>query len=581
MAPALAIDRIVEPKQYNDRVGIGSILIERGLITDDQLEQAIAEQQRSGERLDQLFVRLGFVNGSQVLEAIGQQFAMPIVDLNGVEVKEDTLRLLPPKLVFKQRCVPLEVRNGVLRVATCDPFELTAFDELRLLTGMSIELVLADERDLRKFIRAHYGVAGDTLEELGAPDKDGEKSIDVDAATRGELGGELELAQEASVIKLVNDLLLEAIRERATDVHIEPYEDTLSIRYRIDGVLAHAGVPPTVNRFRNAIISRLKIMANLNIAEKRKPQDGRITLRHKGQEFDLRVSVIPMLFGEGVVLRILNKQTVTLELGQLGMDPANLRRWDELIQRPHGILLVTGPTGSGKSTTLYASLRRIVSDEVKAITVEDPVEYHVDGVNQIQVHPDVGLTFATGLRSILRHDPDIIMIGEIRDQETAEAAVQASLTGHLVFSTLHTNDAAGAMTRLLDMGVEPFLVASSVEGVMAQRLVRRICNECRQAHVPEPSEVPADFGPAGGVQFWRGNGCRECRNTGYRGRIGIYELLTMTEQIKEMVLNRSNASRVAQAALASGDLTLLRQAGFDKVRAGESTIAEVIRATKA
>ncbi|HVP74058.1 MAG TPA: ATPase, T2SS/T4P/T4SS family [Phycisphaerales bacterium] len=561
-------------------MGIGSILIERGLITDDQLEQAIAEQQRSGERLDQLFVRLGFVNGSQVLEAIGQQFAMPIVDLNTIEVKDDVLRLLPPKLVFKQRCAPIEVRNGVLRVATCDPFELTTFDELRVLTGMSIELVLADERDLRKFIRTHYGVAGDTLDELG-PATAAEKAADLTNEAGGAAGTEIEQAQEASVIKLVNDLLLEAIRERATDVHIEPYEDALAIRYRVDGVLAHAGVPPTVNRFRNAIISRLKIMANLNIAEKRKPQDGRITLRHKGQEFDLRVSVIPMLFGEGVVLRILNKHTVTLELAQLGMDPSLLQRWDGLIARPHGILLVTGPTGSGKSTTLYASLRRIVSDEVKAITVEDPVEYHVDGVNQIQVQPEVGLTFATGLRSILRHDPDIIMIGEIRDRETAEAAVQASLTGHLVFSTLHTNDASGAMTRLLDMGVEPFLVASSVEGVMAQRLVRRVCADCRAVYQPEDSEFPPDFGSRQGLTFHRGLGCRECRNTGFKGRLGIYELLTMTEPIRELVVERANTGRIEAVALASGDLTLLRPAGFEKVRSGDTTIAEVLRATKA
>ncbi len=573
--------RIVEPKRYNDRLGIGSILIERGLINDDQLEQAIAEQQRSGERLDLLFVRLGFVNAGQVLEAIGQQFAMPIVDLNTVEAKDDVLRLLPPKLVFKQRCVPVEVRNGVLRVATCDPFELTAFDELRVLTGMSIELVLADERDLRKFIRTHYGVAGDTLDQLG-PASAAEKAAEL-LADGGASGGsgELEQAQEASVIKLVNDLLVEAIRERATDVHIEPYEDALSIRYRVDGVLAHAGVPATVNRFRNAIISRLKIMANMNIAEKRKPQDGRITLRHKGQEFDLRVSVIPMLFGEGVVLRILNKHTVMMELGGLGMDPNLLKRWDELIQRPHGILLVTGPTGSGKSTTLYASLRRIVDDEVKAITVEDPVEYHVDGVNQIQVHPEVGLTFAAGLRSILRHDPDIIMIGEIRDRETAEAAVQASLTGHLVFSTLHTNDAAGAMTRLLDMGVEPFLVASSVEGVMAQRLVRRICSDCRAVYTPHDADFPPDFGSWKGLTLYRGNGCRECRNTGFRGRLGVYELLTMTEAVRELVIAHANTGKIVASALESGDLTLLRQAGFEKVRQGETTIAEVLRATKA
>ena len=558
---------------------IGSILLERGLISDDQFEQAIAEQNRTGERLDQIFVRLGLVSPTQVLDAIGQQFAMPIVDLNAIEVKDEVLRTLPAKLVFKQRCVPIEQRNGTLRVATCDPFELTAFDELRMLTGMSIELVLADERDLRKFIRAHYGVAGDTLDEMTG---DAKTPASVDIALSGGDRNELEQAQEASVIKLVNDLMLEAIRERATDVHIEPYEDSLHIRYRIDGLLAHAGVPPTVNRFRNAIISRLKIMANLNIAEKRKPQDGRITLRHKGQEYDLRVSVIPMLFGEGVVLRILNKQTVMFDLEQLGMDSPLLKRWDELINRPHGIVLVTGPTGSGKSTTLYASLNRIVNDEVKAITVEDPVEYHVDGVNQIQVHPEVGLTFATGLRSILRHDPDIIMIGEIRDIETAEAAVQASLTGHLVFSTLHTNDAAGATTRLLDMGVEPFLVASSVEGIMAQRLVRRLCSDCKAAYAPEPSEFPPDFGaPNAEQKFYRSTGCRECRHTGYRGRLGIYELLVLTEQTREMVLTRVNAGRIAQASVDAGNLTLLRSAGFDKVRSGDTTFSEVLRATKA
>jgi type II secretion system protein E len=575
-------------------VNIGAILIERGVITREQFQRAAEEQQRSGERLDQTLQRLGYINSMQALEAVADQFALPIVDLNSIEVSEDVLRRLPARLVFKKRCVPIEQRNGTLRIATCDPFDLTAFDELRLLTGLAIELALAEERDIRKFIRVHYGVAGDTLDELAADER---TPAATDLAASGADRNEIEQAQEASVIKLVNDLMLEAIRERATDVHIEPYEQTLHIRYRIDGMLAHAGVPPTVNRFRNAIISRLKIMANLNIAEKRKPQDGRITLRHKGQEYDLRVSVIPMLFGEGVVLRILSKHTIMLTLEDLGMDAPLLKRWDELINRPHGILLVTGPTGSGKSTTLYASLQRIVNDEIKAVTVEDPVEYHVDGVNQIQVHPEVGLNFATGLRAILRHDPDIIMIGEIRDKETAEAAVQASLTGHLVFSTLHTNDAAGATTRLLDMGVEPFLVASSMEGVMAQRLVRRICTDCKTMYTPEPSEIPPDFINSGrgglAVQaqdsratcevgnLYRGNGCRECRNSGYRGRIGIYELLTMTEDLREMVLARVNAGRIAQAAIEADNLTLLREAGFAKARAGETTIAEVLRATKA
>jgi general secretion pathway protein E/type IV pilus assembly protein PilB len=553
-------------------VGIGSVLLERGLISEQQLEEAIGEQNRTGERLDHVLVRLGFVSSTDVLEAIGHQFALPIVDLNAIEVDEETLKLLPPKLVFKQRCVPIARANGTLRVATCDPFELTAFDELRLLTGMGIELVLADEQDIRKFIRTHYGVAGDTLEELAG---------DPEAAelTDGPAADELEQAQEASVIKLVNDLLVEAIRERATDVHIEPYEDKLSIRYRIDGMLSHAGVPPTVNRFRNAIISRIKIMANLNIAEKRKPQDGRITLRHKAREFDLRVSVIPMLFGEGVVLRILRKSARMFELEELGMEGPDLARWDELIARPHGILLVTGPTGCGKSTTLYASLKRIVSDEVKVVTVEDPVEYHLEGVNQIQVKTQVGLTFAAGLRSLLRHDPDKMMIGEIRDLETAEAAVQASLTGHLVFSTLHTNDAAGSLTRLMDMGVEPFLVASSLEGIMAQRLVRVICNDCKESYTPEPTEVPPDAALDGPLS--RGTGCRECRNSGYRGRVGIYELLRISEQTRELVMERANAGRIAASALKAGDLTLLRNAGFCKVRSGVTTISEVLRATKA
>ncbi|MCA9295170.1 MAG: Flp pilus assembly complex ATPase component TadA, partial [Phycisphaerales bacterium] len=327
-------------------MGIGSILVERGLINEEILVEAIEEQNRTGERLDHVLVRLGLVSGSQILEAIGQQFAMPIIDLTAITPDAETLAALPARLVFKQRCVPVHRQNGTLRVATCDPFELTAFDELRLLTGHSIELVLADEQDLRKFIRTHYGVAGDTLDALT------DDAADNDFITHGADDAELEEAQEASVIRLVNDLLVEAIRERATDVHIEPYEDQLSIRYRIDGVLTPAGVPPTVNRFRNAIISRLKIMANLNIAEKRRPQDGRIMFRHGGNEFDLRMSVIPMLFGEGVVLRVLNKSTVMFELTALGMDKGLLARWDELISRPHGIVLVTGPTGSGKTTTL-------------------------------------------------------------------------------------------------------------------------------------------------------------------------------------------------------------------------------------
>lgn len=554
-------------------MGIGTILVDRGLITSEQLDEAIDEQKRTGERLDHVLVRLGHVKPEEVLEAIGRQFDMPIVDLAEIQVDEEVLQTLPAKLVFKQQCVPVRRTATTLQVATCDPFELSAFDELRLLTGLGVELVLAEERDLRRFIRTHYGVAGDTLDELA-----GEQAIDNELTTSvGIDGDELEQAEEASVIKLVNDLLLEAIRERATDIHIEPYDDELVIRYRIDGVLSEAGVPPTVNRFRNAIVSRLKIMSGLNIAEKRLSQDGRIGLRHKGAEYDLRVSIIPMICGEGVVLRVLDNAAAHLGLEELGMPEDVLERWDSLITRPHGILLVTGPTGSGKSTTLYASLNRIVSDSVKAITVEDPVEYHVEGVNQIQVDTKTGMTFSSGLRAILRHDPDIIMIGEIRDQETAEAAVQASLTGHLVFSSLHTNDAASATTRLLDMGIEPYLVASSVEGILAQRLVRRICKACGRDRDFDPSEVPEGLWNPESGKVREALGCRECRHTGYRGRVGVFELLRMTDVLRELIMSRTDAGRIRDTGLANDDLILLRNAAWNLVCEGKTTPAEAIR----
>lgn len=558
-------------------MGVGMLLVERGMITRAQLDAAVAEQRSTGERLDHALVRLGFVTRAQVTSAIGDQFQMPVVDLVGLSVDPKVLACLPAKLVYRQNCAPIARHDGTLTVATSDPFELSVLDELRLLTGCSIELVLADEDELHKFIRAHYGVGGDTLDEMSAG-LPGATPEAVNALS------EEDQAQEASVIKLVNDVLVEAIKERATDIHIEPYEHELIVRYRIDGVLQRANVPPTIHRFGASIISRLKIMASLNIAEKRKPQDGRITFRARGighDEFDLRVSVIPMLFGEGVVLRVLSKTAVLMSLDDLGMPPGILADWDRLISRPHGIMLVTGPTGSGKSTTLYASLNRIVNDEVKIITVEDPVEYHVRGVNQIQVNHRVGLDFSAGLRSVLRHDPDVVLIGEIRDRETAETAVQASLTGHLVFSTLHTNDAAGATTRLLDMGVEPFLVASSVEGIMAQRLVRRICPACAERYIPDPEDLPEDFSLPPGATLVRGKGCRECRNLGYRGRIGVYELLRVSDDIRHMVMHRVNAPQIAARAVKDGILAVLRADAYEKALAGTTTVAEVVRTLSA
>ena len=547
---------------------IGALLLKQGVVSSAEVDEAVEEQHRTGERLDRVLVRLGHVNSRAMLEAISEQFSMPIVDLTSIIPEPELLKVLPSRLVFRQHCVPIDQTNGVLRVATSDPFELTAFDELRLLTGLSIELVLADEEDLRDFIRQHYGVAGDTLEALHA------ESDPLEVQTES---GDSDQAELASVIRLVNDLLVEAIRERATDLHIEPYENRLAIRYRIDGILTTAAVPRTVDRFRAAIISRLKIMANMNVAERRRPQDGRISMRHDGRVFDLRVSVIPMMHGEGVVLRILDSSTGLRPLGELGMQENVLQRWDECIHTPHGILLVTGPTGSGKSTTLYASLRRVVTSEVKAITIEDPVEYHLEGVNQIQTQAEVGMTFAAGLRSILRHDPDIVMVGEIRDRETAEAAVQASLTGHLVFSTLHTNTAAGAMPRLLDMGIEPFLVASSVEAVLAQRLVRRICKSCGEDWAPNWDTLPEALRFRAGTVLRRGTGCRDCRGTGFHGRVGLYELLVVSDGVRKRVLERRSTSEIAEAAAAEKNLTTLLDAGRTAVLQGLTGPDEVAR----
>ena len=451
-------------------------------------------------------------------------------------------------------------------------------DELSVATGLTVVPVLASREEIAKRIKNHLGVGSETIDGLLAATDDRielDQPIDDDA----ELS---EMAQEPSVVRLVNEILLEAIDLRASDVHIESQHSGLRVRYRIDGVLHLQPMPPEIHRFQAAIISRLKIMSRLNIAERRLPQDGRIQLRTGGREVDIRVSVIPMIHGEGIVLRLLDKGAMEFKLGKLGMEPDLYAKFRELIQLPHGIILVTGPTGSGKSTTLYSALLEIKSDETKIITTEDPVEYQLDGINQIQVHPKIGLTFGTSLRSILRHDPDIILVGEIRDLETAENAIQASLTGHLVFSTLHTNDAAGAYTRLVDMGLEPFLVSSTVEAVMAQRLVRTLCKHCKQPYHPADDELPADFPrdkPWAASPLYRAVGCRECRQVGYRGRVGLYELLVTTEEIRQLSHERVSSWAIQQAAVRSGMRTL-RDDGWVKVLDGRTTVDEVLRVTK-
>ena len=553
-------------------MSIADVLVEKGLITPKDLAEAMELHEGEGLRLDRALVKLGAVSEEDLLKAVSEQLAIPMVDLGSVQIDEETLRSLPAKLVYRKRLVPVSRANETLTVATSDPFDLYAFDEIRLLTGLEIRPALASEDDIDKVIKAHYGVGGDTIGEM----------IGEDLKVVGELGEEsedlLEMAQEASVIKLVNEIFLEALNERASDIHFEPYEHDLIVRYRIDGVLHQAQVPVEIRRFQAAILSRIKIMANLNIAERRLPQDGRIKLQVGTRQIDIRVSVIPMLFGEGIVMRLLDRSTVLFSLPELGMNEDTFAVFQDLIERPHGIILVTGPTGSGKTTTLYAALQAIVSPEIKLLTVEDPVEYHLDGVNQIQVHPKIGMTFARGLRAILRHDPDAVMIGEIRDIETAEAAIQASLTGHLVLSTLHTNDACSAATRLLDMGMEPYLVTSTVAAVMAQRLVRMICPHCKEPYTPDRDKLPADSQLAEGEMLYHGAGCRKCRDTGYLGRTGLFELMVADDAIRDKIMVRSPTSDILTVAKAGG-LRLLREDGWLKVRQGITTPEEVIRST--
>jgi len=557
-------------------VSLGEVLVARGLVTREQLAQANAARRTASDRLDRILLHLGLVSEADLLKVLSDQFAIPIVDLQAETVDSTLVKSMPAKLIHRRKIFPYTKRGQTLVAATSDPYDVYALDELRSVTGMNVEPVLAPEREIATMIKRFLGVGGAAIDEMMESE-----SHDLSAvAVTGDDKDLLEQAQEATVVKLVNEVLREAVNDRASDIHIEPYEDELRIRYRIDGVLHTTNVPPQVKRFQAAIISRIKIMSTLNIAERRLPQDGGFKIRHEGREIDIRVSIIPSVYGEGVVMRILDKSSLLLKLTDLGMDEKTYERFDTLIQRPHGIILVTGPTGSGKTTTLYAALNAIVSDQIKVITVEDPVEYRLRGVNQIQVHPSIGLTFAAGLRSILRHDPDVIMIGEIRDLETAEAAIQAALTGHLVFSTLHTNDACSAATRLIDMGVEPYLVASSVEGVMAQRLVRTNCPECKEPYRPDPAEMPSDFQIDPGTVLYHGVGCRMCKNTGLRGRLGIFELALLSDEMRHAIMERKPAGQLNEIARRE-HMRSLREDGWLKVRAGMTTPEEVLRVTVA
>jgi type II secretion system protein E len=556
----------------------GDILLKRGLLNHRQLEQTRTACEDGTPFVDRA-IELGFVTEEDALRAVGEEVGLDYIDLAETEVDLSLLDNFPQKLIYRESLFPIRRNNGHLLVATSNPFDLYPLDEAGAATGQHVVPVLASQVEISKLIKKHLGVGGETVDGLVAQSDDDNDAVQLLSEIETD-GSELsEMAQEASVVRLVNEILLEAIESRASDVHIESQAGGLDIRYRIDGMLHPQPVPPEIHRFEAAMVSRLKIMARLNIAEKRLPQDGRIKLKVAGREIDVRVSVIPMIHGEGIVMRILDKGSMKFDLKHLGMEEETYKPFREIIELPHGIVLVTGPTGSGKTTTLYSALLEIRSPSNKIITTEDPVEYQLDGINQIQVHNKIGFTFAHSLRSILRHDPDVVLIGEIRDLETAENAIQASLTGHLVFSTLHTNDAASSFTRMADMGVEPYLVASTVEAVMAQRLVRRLCSECKQLHTSDDLPKDFPFEQQNGTPIYQAVGCRACRQVGYSGRLGIYELLLANEEIRQLAHDQASSWEVKKSAVKSGMQTL-RQDGWKKVLHGTSSVEEVLRVSK-
>ncbi|MGE5311499.1 MAG: type IV-A pilus assembly ATPase PilB [Nitrospirota bacterium] len=554
---------------------LGDVLLDGGLITPDQLQRAVSEQKQGGGMLAPTLVKLGFMAESELLDFLSKQYGVPAVDPGKLDVDQEVIDLIPSNIVQKYKIVPISLDGQTLTIAMVDPSNLFAVDDIRFLTRKNIRVTVATETAIKQAMDRFYDAGTGVDEALSEFTDDAvdliESGEDLDI-------GELEsAAEQAPVVKLVNLVLVDAIRKGASDIHLEPYEKSLRVRYRIDGVLYEIMRPPL--KLKNAIVSRLKIMSRLDIAERRLPQDGRIKLKTKGREMDFRVSVLPTLFGEKVVLRLLDKSSLQLDMTKLGFEERQLKDFQEAIHRPFGMVLVTGPTGSGKTTTLYSALCELNKTTDNISTAEDPVEYNLPGINQVQIHEAIGLTFATALRAFLRQDPDIIMVGEIRDFETAEIGIKAALTGHMVLSTLHTNDAPSTVSRLLNMGVEPFLVASAVNLMLAQRLARRVCNDCKQ-EIKVPKETLLDLGVSeeevGSFASYKGAGCSTCNQTGYKGRIALYEVMPLYDETKELVLVGASTAELKREAMRLGAITL-RQAGINKLKQGITTVEEVVR----
>jgi len=567
----------------------GELLLRTGKIDQQQLQEALAYQKEQGGRLGTALVKLTHITENQLVEALSQHFGVPSVDLTEIDIDEVVVKIIPADIARKYTIVPVSKAGATVTVAMLDPSNVFAMDDVKFMTGYKVEPVVAAETGIRGAIDRYYGsthaielkkVMEDLSEEAGTgTDLEVlEEEQDLDLATLEEE------SEQAPVVKLVNIVLTDAIKRGASDIHIEPYEKEYRVRYRIDGILYEMMHPPL--KLKEAITSRVKIMARLDIAEKRLPQDGRIKIKTKiggkAKDLDYRVSVLPTLFGEKIVMRLLDKDKLMLDMAKLGFEAESLRRFENAILKPYGMVLVTGPTGSGKTNTLYSALQRINTPEVNVITAEDPVEFNLMGINQVQMREQIGLNFAASLRSFLRQDPNIILVGEIRDFETAEVAIKAAMTGHLVLSTLHTNDAPSSINRLMNMGIEPFLVATSVHLIAAQRLVRRICSFCREpaAEVPPNVLVEAGFSDAESrtLKLFRGRGCERCSNTGYKGRIALYEVMEVEDEIREMILSGASSYELRVKAIQNGMITL-RGSGLQKIRDGVTTMEEVLRET--
>ena len=555
------------------------ILSEGSAVAPEALSAGLKESKGTGTTLGKALIHLGALTEDELLRVLSEHLNLPYLKLSSNGIDAAVISHVPAKLTTHYSIMPVEEQDGQLTIAVSDPLDFRMFDELKLVLGRDFSLALATEEDIAAAIKRHYGIGAETVERMLA---ESDREIEILGEEHARDEDIEDEAVDASVVRFVNQIMADALKARATDIHLEPFEDQFRIRYRIDGLLHETTIPPTIRHFQSAIVSRVKIMASLNIAEKRLPQDGRIKIRMGDEVFDLRVSILPTSFGEGINIRILTRTSAFLGLEALGVAPRGLRTIEALLKMPHGMILVTGPTGSGKTTTLYACLSIINSIDRKILTIEDPIEYQLKGICQMQVAPKIEFTFSNALRSMLRHDPDIIMVGEIRDLETAEISIRAALTGHLVFSTLHTNDAAGAVARLLDMGIEPYLAASAIEALIAQRLVRVVCRRCRQEFSPDDEarrEIGVSREETKNTTFYRGTGCEECRHTGYRGRTGIYEILLMNDSVRELLMQRVPASIIKETALKAG-MRSLRQDGWEKVKEGRTTVEEVLRVTQ-